>query len=98
MPEDGALADVEDDTDFSPDNFSFDFGGDFGADDEIAFPAVVETADGLPGDDVEAGRLHDSRRDAGATKSELRMPVRTAMPLATVLQFSMLLWRVRLRS
>jgi len=70
LPEDGALADVEDDTDFSPDNFSFDFGGDLGADDEIAFPAVVETADGLPADDVEAGRLHDSRRDVGATKSD----------------------------
>ena len=40
LPEDGALADVEDDTDFSPDNFSFDFGGDLGADEEIAFPAV----------------------------------------------------------
>ena len=70
LPEDGALADVEDDTDFSPDNFSFDFGGDLGADDEIAFPAVAETADGLHADDVEAGRLHDSRRDAGATKSD----------------------------
>jgi DNA helicase II / ATP-dependent DNA helicase PcrA len=68
--EDGALADVEDDTDFSPDNFSFDFGGDLGADDEIAFPAVVETTDGLPANEVEAGRLHDSRRDAGATKSD----------------------------
>jgi len=70
LPEDGALADVEDDTDFSPDNFSFDFGGDLGADEEIAFPAVVEAADGLLLDDVEAGRLHDSRRDAGATKSD----------------------------
>ena len=35
---------VEDDTDFSPDDFSFDFGGDLGADEEVDFPAVVETA------------------------------------------------------
>ncbi len=64
-----ALAGVEDDTDFSPDNFSFDFGGDLGVDEEIDFSAVVETANGLPADDVEAGRLHDSRRDAGATNA-----------------------------
>jgi DNA helicase-2/ATP-dependent DNA helicase PcrA len=68
-PGEADLAGVEDDTDFSPDNFSFDFGGDLGADEEISFdvPAVAETANGLNGDDVEAGRLHDSRRDAGAT-------------------------------
>ncbi len=73
VQEDSALADVEDDTDFSPDNFSFDFGGDLGADDDISFDGpslvapLVEPANGLPEDDVEAGRLHDSRRDAGAT-------------------------------
>ena len=41
----------------------------WGSDEEIDFPAVVETANGLPADDVEAGRLHDSRRDAGATNA-----------------------------
>ncbi len=41
---------VEDDTDFSPDNFSFDFGGDLGADEEVDFPAVVETAKSVPAD------------------------------------------------
>jgi DNA helicase-2/ATP-dependent DNA helicase PcrA len=67
------LADVEDDTDFSPDNFSFDFGGDLGADEEISFDGpslvapLVEPANGVPADDVEAGRLHYSQRDAGAT-------------------------------
>ncbi len=77
LQEDSALADVEDDTEFSPDNFSFDFGGDLGADDEISFdvPAVVETPNGLPGDDVEAERLHDGRRDAGATNTAADAPV-----------------------
>jgi DNA helicase-2/ATP-dependent DNA helicase PcrA len=66
------LPEVEDDTDFSPDNFSFDFGGDLGADEETSFdvPAVADTANGLPGDDMDAGRLHDNRPDAGATNGE----------------------------
>jgi DNA helicase-2/ATP-dependent DNA helicase PcrA len=61
-----------DDTDFSPDNFSFDFGGDLGAEDEdiVELPAVVENSNGLPLQEVEAGRLHDSRQDAGATDAD----------------------------
>jgi len=61
----------DDDTDFSPDNFSFNFGGDLGSEDEtsVGVPPVVETASGLPDDEVEAGRLHDSRRDAGAANA-----------------------------
>ncbi len=57
-----------DDTDFSPDNFSFDFGP---AEEEVAEPELPEV--GLPElasaqpDDVEAGRLDDSRQDAVAT-------------------------------
>jgi len=60
-----------DDTDFSPDNFSFDFGGDLGSADENSMqaPPVVEKANGLPGEQVEAGRLRDSRQDAGATNA-----------------------------
>ncbi len=63
---------VEDDTEFTPDNFSFDFGGDLGSDEELGpeISPVVEPANGLPAEDVEAGRLHDSRRDAGATNAD----------------------------
>jgi DNA helicase II / ATP-dependent DNA helicase PcrA len=71
--DDGSLdVPIEDeDADFSPDNFSFDFGGDFGAADEnAAVPAVAEGANGLPDEEVEAGRLHDSRQDAGATNTD----------------------------
>ncbi len=62
---------VADDTDFSPDNFSFNFGGGLGSDEEIG-PEVppVEPANGSPEDGVEAGRLHDSRQDAGATSAD----------------------------
>ncbi len=65
-------ATVEEDTDFSPDNFSFDFGGDLGAedDDSVGLPPLVETPNGLPTQAVEAGRLHDSRQDAGATNAD----------------------------
>ncbi|MGH9548635.1 MAG: 3'-5' exonuclease, partial [Terriglobales bacterium] len=65
------LPPVEDAIDFSPDNFSFDFGGDLGAGDEssISVPPVVERANGSPDEEVEAGRLHDSRQDAGATRA-----------------------------
>jgi DNA helicase-2/ATP-dependent DNA helicase PcrA len=58
----------EDDTDFSPDNFSFDFG-----------PAEEEVPDGISSpelagtrtsEDVEAGGLHDSRQDSGTTTGE----------------------------
>jgi ATP-dependent DNA helicase UvrD/PcrA len=59
---------VEDDTDFSPDNFSFDFGGDLGSGDEgsVGLPPVVEGATG-PHEEGGAGRLPDIRQDAGAT-------------------------------
>ena len=69
--EDVELPPIEDDTDFSPDNFSFDFGGDLGSDEEIGseVPPVGEPASALPDDEVEAGRLHDSRQDAGATNA-----------------------------
>ncbi len=62
------VSDVADDTDFSPDNFSFDFGGDLGSDeDSLELAPLVATPNGLPTQEVEAGRLHDSRQDAGAT-------------------------------
>jgi DNA helicase-2/ATP-dependent DNA helicase PcrA len=58
-------AQPEDATAFDPtefENFSFDFGaGDLGGDSEV--PASEVDAD------VKAGRLHDSRRDAGATNA-----------------------------
>jgi DNA helicase-2/ATP-dependent DNA helicase PcrA len=56
--------DVDDDTDFNPDNFSFDFGSM-----EEETPdgnAALEIADAQPGIGV-AGGLDDSRQDAGAT-------------------------------
>ena len=60
---------VEDDTDFSPDNFSFDFGADFGSADEgsAGVPPALEGAKSPRAEAVEAGRLHDSRQDAGPT-------------------------------
>ncbi|HYK48085.1 MAG TPA: 3'-5' exonuclease, partial [Terriglobales bacterium] len=53
-----------DETEFSPDNFSFDFSPA-----EEEFPEITSVAEiAAPhADDVEAGRLHDSRQDAGAT-------------------------------
>ncbi len=61
----------DDDTDFSPDNFSFDFGGGLGSENEDSggLPPVVQPANGLPDEEVEAGPLHDSRQDAGATNA-----------------------------
>ncbi len=62
-----------DDTDFSPDNFSFDFGPVTEDLLEERLPendSPLEVAAIEPDADVEAGRLHDSRQDAGATKSE----------------------------
>jgi len=69
--EDLGIAPVDDDTDFSPDNFSFDFGSDLGLEGENGpeGPPVAEPANRLTGEEVEAGRLHDSRQDAGATKA-----------------------------
>jgi DNA helicase-2/ATP-dependent DNA helicase PcrA len=62
---------ADDDTDFSPDNFSFDFGGDLGSPDEnsTGAPSIGEKTNGVPGEEVEAGHLHDSRQDAGATNA-----------------------------
>jgi DNA helicase-2/ATP-dependent DNA helicase PcrA len=68
---------MADDTDFSPDNFSFDFGGDLGPADEDSAegPPLVEDPKGLPIEEhVEAGRLHDSRQDAGATNASAFEP------------------------
>jgi len=59
------LSPVEDDTDFSPDNFSFDFSEP--SQDSAGVPPALERAISPLADEVEAGRLHDSRQDAGAT-------------------------------
>ena len=63
--EDIDLSPVEDDTDFSPDNFSFDFSEP--SQDSAGVPPALERAISPLADEVEAGRLHDSRQDAGAT-------------------------------
>ena len=56
--------DVDDDADFNPDNFSFDFGS---IEEETSDGnASLEIADAQPGNEM-AGRLNDSRQDAGAT-------------------------------
>jgi len=56
--------DVDDDADFNPDNFSFDFGS---IEEETSDGnASLEIADAQPGNEV-AGRLNDSRQEAGAT-------------------------------
>jgi len=52
------------DTDFSPDNFSFDFGP--AADDRSGTTPPPELAEAQPDQDVAAGGLHDRRQDAGA--------------------------------
>jgi DNA helicase-2/ATP-dependent DNA helicase PcrA len=59
-----------DDTEFSPDNFSFDFGpADEEVPEAISHPeiAVPEVAPAQPSDSVEAGPLQDTRDDSGAT-------------------------------
>jgi DNA helicase-2/ATP-dependent DNA helicase PcrA len=67
---------VEDDTDFSPDNFSFDFGpAEEEVSDDVSSP---EFATILPTKDVEAGRLHDSRQDAGAITGDSTAVASTA--------------------
>jgi len=71
-PETDDEVSADDDTDFSPDNFSFDFGlTDTGlTDTDKDVPensSSSELAAVPPANDVEAGRLHDSRQDAGAT-------------------------------
>jgi DNA helicase-2/ATP-dependent DNA helicase PcrA len=71
-PETDDEVSADDDTDFSPDNFSFDFGltdNDL-TDTDKDVPensSSSELAAVPPAEDVEAGRLHDSRQDAGAT-------------------------------
>ncbi len=65
--EDIDLSPVEDDTDFSPDNFSFDFSEP--SQDSAGVPPALERATSPLADEVEAGRLHDSRQDAGATSA-----------------------------
>ncbi len=58
---------ADDDTEFSPDNFSFDFGSV-----EEDVPGIKSSPDIVAAqlDDVEAGRLRDGRQDAGATNAE----------------------------
>ncbi len=56
---------VEDDTEFSPDNFSFDFGS--AENDSVDIAPPPELARAQVDDDVEAIRLHDRGQDAGAT-------------------------------
>jgi DNA helicase II / ATP-dependent DNA helicase PcrA len=75
------------DTDFSPDNFSFDFGGDFGSAEKSGaeVPRASEGARELPDENVEAGRLHDSRQDAGATNSDAT--IAPAASTAEILKF-----------
>ena len=71
-PETDDEVSADDDTDFSPDNFSFDFGltdSDL-TDTDKDVPensSSSELAAVPPAEDVEAGRLHDHRPDAGAT-------------------------------
>jgi DNA helicase II / ATP-dependent DNA helicase PcrA len=67
---------VEEDIDFSPDNFSFDFGGDLGDGDEdtVELPPRAETSNSLPGEDVEAKRLDESPQDAGPTNASAFQP------------------------
>ena len=65
--EDIDLSHVEDDTDFSPDNFSFDFSEP--SQGSAGVPPALERASSPLAEEVEAGRLHDSRQDAGATSA-----------------------------
>ena len=63
--EDIDLSHREDDTDFSPDNFSFDFSEP--SQGSAGVPPALERTTSPLAEEVEAGRLHDSRQDAGAT-------------------------------
>ncbi len=59
-----SVSPVDEDTDFSPANFTFDFGEPR----ESSAGVLPEPDRGeSPPENVEAGRLHDSRQDAGAT-------------------------------
>jgi DNA helicase-2/ATP-dependent DNA helicase PcrA len=58
---------AEDDTEFRPDNFSFDFGS--AEEDVPETTSWPQTTAAQSDDEVEAGRLHDSRQDAGATNA-----------------------------
>ena len=55
----------DDDTDFSPDNFSFDFSEP--SQGSAGVPPALERTTSPLAEEVEAGRLHDSRQNAGAT-------------------------------
>jgi ATP-dependent DNA helicase UvrD/PcrA len=75
---------ANDDTEFSPDNFSFDFGAV-----EEDVPGITSSPDIVAAqlDDVEAGRLHDSRQDAGATNAEATNAEAGAASTADILKF-----------
>jgi DNA helicase-2/ATP-dependent DNA helicase PcrA len=81
---------ADDDTEFSPDNFSFDFSGpnDFSETNErsAGVPPASERAEGAL-DDVEAGRLHDSRQDADAADAAATDAGTTAANTADILKF-----------
>ena len=55
----------DDDTDFSPDNFSFDFSEP--SQGSAGVPPALERTTSPLAEEVGAGGLHDSRQDAGAT-------------------------------
>jgi len=75
---------ADDDTEFSPDNFSFDFGSV-----EEDVPEITSSPDIVAAqlDDVEAGRLHDSRQDAGATRVEATNAEAPTASTADILKF-----------
>ena len=75
---------VEDDTEFSPDNFSFDFGS---SEEDVPDTFSAEEITVPHADDVEAGRLHDSRQDAGAPNAEATDAEATAANTADILKF-----------
>ncbi len=75
---------VEDDTEFSPDNFSFDFGS---SEEDVPDTFSAEEIPVPHADDVEAGRLHDSRQDAGAPNAEATDAEATAANTADILKF-----------
>ena len=75
---------VEDDTEFSPDNFSFDFGS---SEEDVPDTFSAEEIPVPHADDVEARRLHDSRQDAGAPNAEATDAEATAANTADILKF-----------
>ncbi|MGA8312331.1 MAG: UvrD-helicase domain-containing protein, partial [Terriglobales bacterium] len=75
---------VEDDTEFSPDNFSFDFGS---SEEDVPDTFSAEEITVPHADDVEAERLYDSRQDAGAPNAEATDAEATAANTADILKF-----------